>query len=149
VLVGLGGLGFLIVAGAAAADDPAAVEKARMGHFKDIGRAAHVVQIEVGKPSPDAAAIGDAAKTIEGLAGQIPSWFPPGSGPETGVTTQARAEIWADPAAFRAKAAALGVSAQALEAAAASNDPIGLKSGFANLAQACQSCHTAFRTGEH
>jgi cytochrome c556 len=147
--MGFFGLGLLIAAGAAVAQDPAAFEKARIGHFKDIGRAAHVIQLEVAKPSPDTAAVGDAARKIEDLARQIPSWFPPGSGPETGVAMQARAEIWADPAGFRAKAAALGGNAMALQGAAAANDQAGLKSGFLNLAQACQGCHSAFRTGEH
>jgi len=139
----------LIVAPAADADDPAAIVQARVGHFKEIGRAAHIVQGEVAKSAPDATAIGDAARKIEGLAGQIPSWFPPGSGPDAGVTTQARAEIWSDPAGFRAKAAGLAASAQALGRAAASGEPAGMKSGFADLAQACQSCHATFRTREH
>jgi cytochrome c556 len=139
----------LVLAGAAVAEDAAAFEKARVGHFKDIGRAAHSLQLEIAKPSPDAAAIGDASRKIEGLAGEIPSWFPAGSGPGAGVSTRARAEIWTDAAGFRAKAAALAVSAQALQTAAAANDQIGLKSSFANLAQACEGCHASFRSGEH
>jgi len=148
-LQALGVLAVLVMAGAAGAEDSAAFEKARIGHFKDIGRAAHAIQLEVTKPTPDAAAVGEAARKIEELAGQIPAWFPAGSGPEAGVATQARAEIWTDPAGFKARAAALGSSAKALESAAATGDQAALKSGFMNLAQACQACHTAFRTGEH
>jgi len=147
--VALGGLGLLVAAAGAAAEDAAAIVTARVAHFRDIGRAAHVVQIEVGKPSADTAAVGEAARKIEGLASEIPSWFPAGSGPESGATTQARPQIWVDPAGFQARAAALGAAAKALEAAAAASDQGGVKSGFMTLAQACQGCHNAFRTAQH
>ena len=56
---------------------------------------------------PDMSAIAAAAARLKTHAAQVPTWFPKGSGAESGAKTAAKAEIWSDAAGF---ASAWGVS---------------------------------------
>src|ERR1700757_997004 len=92
------------VAGAAWALDAAAVEQAREAHFKEIGRNFKAARDELKKGAPDLAVVRASAHRIAEAAPQLPTWFPAGSGPQAGLKTEAKAEIWAKPDDFRAKA---------------------------------------------
>ena len=65
-------------------------------------------------------------RALSRWAHAIPGMFPPGSGAEAGVPTEAKADIWSDRAGFEAKAAAF--SAQ-----------------WTTVRASCQSCHDAYR----
>ena len=106
------------VAGATWALDAAAVEQAREAHFKEIGRNFKAVREELQKSAPDLAVVRAAAHQIDALAPQLPTWFPAGSGPQAGLKTDAKAEIWAKPEDFRGKAQDLTLRAKAFEVAA-------------------------------
>jgi cytochrome c556 len=80
-------------------------------------------------------AIASNAATIRGLAPKVSTWFPKGTGPESGVKTDARAEIWTDPAGFAAAARRLEPEAAKLEALARAGDA----QAFGQLVAAHQS----------
>src|SRR5580698_7460647 len=109
-------------AGAAVAADMGAVIQARQAHYKAIGAASKGIYDELNKPAPDANAIQGYARTLDQLAPQIPSWFPAGSGPESGVKPHAKAEIWAQPAAFKTAADGFAAAARHFDLTAAGGD---------------------------
>ena len=82
------------------------------------------------------------AEGIAGWASKIPSYFPEGS--DSG-DTKARAEIWFEFDAFKAKAKANETAAQTLVAAAKSGDQGALMAGLKNLGASCKSCHSSFK----
>ena len=75
---------------------------ARQAHYKELQKAFGGVGAELRKDAPDKAVLAAAATTAAGLAKDLPTWFPKGSGPEAGVKTAAKAEIWTDAAGFAA-----------------------------------------------
>ena len=82
------------------------------------------------------------AEGIASWANKIPSYFPEGS--DTG-DTKARAEIWFEFDAFKAKAKANETAAQALSTIAKSGDHGAMMAGFKNLGASCKSCNSDFK----
>ena len=81
------------------------------------------------------------AEGIASWANKIPSYFPEGS--DTG-DTKARAEIWFEFDAFKAKAKANETAAQPLVTAAKSGDQGAMMAELKNLGASCKSCHSDF-----
>src|SRR2546430_1091775 len=114
--VGLTVLGVVVIASAQSGGGthvPAAgiaraaeVISARQQGFKKMGAAFKSLHKELSGSSPDAAKIAAAAADIKTGTDAVVGWFPPGSGPEAGVKTQAKAEIWTDAKGFAATRAA-------------------------------------------
>ena len=139
----------LIVAGfatAALAADMSGVIQARQAHYKEIGKAAKAINEALKTGAPDVGAIKAAAKTIDALAPQLPSWFPAGSGPEAGVKTTAKADIWSNSAEFKKDASAFAAEAKKFDAVAAGGDVNAIRAEFGNLGNSCKTCHQSFRT---
>jgi cytochrome c556 len=133
-----------------AAVDPNVAIPARQMGMKQVGRTFKGINDQLHSGSPDAAAVATGAHQLADLARKVPSWFPAGSGPETGVKTSAKAEIWAQPADFRAKALALASATSALDKAARkSADPAVLQPFVTRVGGACKACHTAYKAPEH
>jgi cytochrome c556 len=133
-----------------AAVDPNVAIPARQMGMKQVGRTFKGINDQLHSGSPDSAALAAGAHQLADLARKVPSWFPAGSGPGTGVKTAAKAEIWAQPADFHAKAVALANATAALDAAAAkSADPAVLQPFVAQVGGACKACHTAYKAPEH
>jgi cytochrome c556 len=138
----------LILAGfasAAVAADMTAVISARQAHYKEIGKAGKAIRDTLAMPAPDVGAIKAAAKTIDTLAPQLPSWFPAGSGPEAGVKTTAKAEIWSNSAEFKKDASVFATEAKTFDAVAAGGDVNAIRAEYANLGNTCKTCHQSFR----
>lgn len=131
---------------AALAADMAGLIKDRQAHYKEIGKAAKGVNDALKTGAPDLAAIRAAAKTIDALAPQLPSWFPAGSGPEAGVKTTAKADIWSKSAEFKKDAAAFAAEAHKFNAVAAGGDLNAIRTEYAALGNTCKTCHQSFRT---
>jgi cytochrome c556 len=135
-------------AGTAIAQNAASVIQARQAHYKQIGAASKGIHDELGKPAPSAAVIQGFAKQIDALAPQIPSWFPAGSGPEAGVKTQAKPEIWTDAAGFRTVAGAFATEAHHFDDVAQAGDIDAIRAEYTNLGKACFACHSKYRAKE-
>jgi len=143
-IVATAGVAVVAVASAAAAD-VASVIQARQAHYKEIGKATKAIIDQLKSPTPAVPVIQAAAKQIDALAPEVPSWFPPGSGPMAGVKTGAKAEIWAKPDEFKRDAAAFAEAAHKLDVIAAGGDVSAIRTQAQAMGQTCKTCHEAFR----
>lgn len=110
-----------------------------------LGRTLKSLRDQFDRSSLNWVVIGNDAQALERLAAELPSWFPPGSGPGHGVKTRARAVIWKNPRAFAQAAHALLLQAQGLSQSAARHDRRALLLNARALGHACGSCHNRFR----
>ena len=134
-----------LAAGVAYAQDPATIAKARHDHYKEIGKASKAVRDEFMKPAPDIAVIQAAARTIDTLAPQVPSWFPPGTGKDVVPKSAALPVIWQKPDEFRKDAAGLAAAAHNFNLAAQSGKLDAVRAAYSALGQACKTCHETFK----
>ncbi len=144
----------LAAAGAALAQDPTPTTPggkavlARQAHYKELGKAFGGLNGELRKETPDKAAIAAGATTAAALAKDLPSWFPKGSGPEAGVKTAAKAEIWTDAAGFAAAAGKLADETAKLQQVATAGDLDAIKAQMRATGGACKNCHDTYRAVE-
>jgi cytochrome c556 len=137
-----------LAAGAAVAQETTPGGKAvlaRQAHYKELAKAFGGVGAELKKDTPDKAAIAVGAQTAKGLAQQLPTWFPKGSGPEAGVKTAAKAEVWSDADGFEAAAMKLQAETAKLADLSAAGDLDAIKTQFRATAAACNACHEEYR----
>jgi cytochrome c556 len=132
------------VAGASyAALDAAAAVKARQDGMKSQGAALKGFGQGLGSGASAADLRQFSAKLVQ-TSGQLPGWFPKGSGAESGVKTKAKPEIWSDAAGFKAAADNLKAQAGKLDAAVAGGDMDAIKAQFGATRAACKSCHEKY-----
>lgn len=133
-----------------AAVDPHVAIPARQAGMKQIGRTFKGISDQLKSSAPDAAQLKAETAQLADLATKVPSWFPAGTGPDTGVKTAVKADVWTHAADFHAKAAALASTTRALAAAAArTGDPAVLNPLAAQVGGACKACHQAYKTPDH
>ena len=77
----------------------------------------------------------------------VPGMFPAGSGPEAGVRTNAKAEIWTDRAGFEARAADYAAAADRRAESAGGEDAAAFSEAWAAVRQTCQACHDGYKAG--
>ncbi|HYC68275.1 cytochrome c [Brevundimonas sp.] len=75
----------------------------------------------------------------------VPGMFPAGSGPDSGVETHARPEVWSDRAGFETRAAAYAAAADRLAELAAGDDAAAFSAQWTVVRSSCQSCHDAYK----
>jgi cytochrome c556 len=130
--------------GATPADIPAFM-KTRHDNYEDIGKNMKALQDNMKAATPDMAAVTAAATKIKDYAGQMGTWFPAGTGPDSGIKTEAKANIWTDRATFDAAVVKLQEESTKL---AAVTDAAGFKAQFPVMGGACKNCHDTFREEE-
>ena len=116
----------------------------RHENYEQIGEAFKTIRDQL-RGDRDIAAITSAAETINGFAPKIQTWFPEGTGPSTGIETQALAKIWEDKAGFNAAADKLVTEAGNMLAAAKSGDLAQVGANVPTLGGACKNCHDNYR----
>jgi cytochrome c556 len=119
----------------------------RHEHMEKIGKANKAISRELKASAPRLATVRSSAATIAGLAPKVPSWFPPGTGPDVGKT-MAKPGIWQKPQDFAAKAKAFRDTALAFNAAAKTGDMAAINARFGDLGKTCKACHDGYRS-EH
>ena len=127
-----------------AKDKAAAFMKQRHEDYEKIGDAMKVVSRELKGDSPDLAAVRQNAGIIASLAPRIPSWFPPGTGPDVGKT-EAKAEIWQKPEDFAAKSKDFTAAARAFNTAAQGTDLAAIRAAHGAMGKTCKACHDLYR----
>ena len=143
-----------LAGGAAVAQDNATMTAggkavlARQAHYKDLGKAFGGLNGELRKETPDKAAVAADAASVNTLAQALPSWFPKGSGPEAGVKTAAKAEIWTDAAGFAAAVGKLQGETAKLQEVATAGDLEAIKAQVRATGAACKTCHDLDRQPE-
>jgi cytochrome c556 len=130
--------------GTAATTPPADIIKTRRQALKALDDATKLVRDQL-RGHPDPARIKAAAADIKKAAAALNSWFPPGTGPESGLNTDAKVEIWRDPAGFAAASGNLTRQADRLLQVADSGDTTALNDAFRSVAQSCKGCHDDYR----
>lgn len=132
-------------AGVALGQGAASVIEARQKGYKAQGAAFKTINDELKKGSPDLAAIRVSSKVLADTAVNQFNWFPKGSGPEAGVKTAAKAEIWAKPAEFAAAQKTFAGEAANLARGAAGNDVAAIRAHVQAVGKTCAGCHNQFR----
>jgi cytochrome c556 len=123
--------------------------KARQSNLKDIGGAFKTIRDQLRLSTPSMVSIKQAAQQIKDLSADQIHWFPKGTGPETGVKTAAKPEIWSDPKGFAEALNNFSAEAPKLLAFAEANDADGLKAQVVTVGKACKGCHDKYRVPEH
>ena len=86
-------------------------------------------------------------RSLARWAHAVPGMFPAGSGPEAGVPSNARAEIWSDRAGFEARAADYAAAADRLAELAAGDDAAPFAEQWTAVRATCQACHDGYKAG--
>ncbi|NBB17261.1 cytochrome c [Caulobacter sp. SLTY] len=138
------GLVVALAAGSALAWDAASDIKARQAGMKQIGgNMKGLYDTLSGDKNP--AKLKEYAANIQRLSGQLPSWFPAGSGPSSGEKTKALAAVWTDPAGFKAAGDAFKTEAAKLNAAAQTGDAAKVQAAFVATRGTCKGCHDKYQ----
>jgi cytochrome c556 len=85
------------------------------------------------------------ATSLAKWARALPTMFPPGAGPEAGVPTRAKPDIWTDRAGFERRGADYAAAAERLRDLAAAGDAAGFKAQIAVVSAACDACHAVYK----
>jgi cytochrome c556 len=132
----------------AAPADVAAFMHDRHERYEEIGDAMKGINRELKASSPSVPVIQRHAAQIAQFAPQVPGLFPPGTGPETGHRTRAKAEIWSDAQTFRQRAEQFNAAATRFNQAAQSGDVAAIRAALPALGDSCKNCHDRFRGPE-
>ena len=146
----LGVLGVIAAKETHASDplDSASVQtliETRQQGFKKMGAAAKALRDELKSSAPNDALLVQASHAIEAAAEAQTRWFPEGSGPESGVDTDALPYIWKNREKFDSIAAQLRAETKKLVAATSAHDLPALRTQFKVVGEVCSSCHRSFR----
>jgi cytochrome c556 len=133
---------------AALAAAPADTIKTRQDTMKGFGDSLKIIGDGLKSDKPDAAAIANAFHAISAKANMVGGLFPKGSGPEAGVKTRAKAEIWTMPDDFKAAVAGFVSAAGEVNKVSATSSVDDLKAAQKTLGGGCGGCHMKFRAPE-
>jgi cytochrome c556 len=142
--------GALIVTAPASAQSPAAVAaKVRNDHFHSLGKTFKSAGDQLKSAAPDLGVVKADAAEVKTYAAQLPSWFPKGSGVESGAKTRALPAVWTDPQGFAAAAQAFqGESAKFAALTQTSTDVGAIGAQYKTVGHTCGACHDKFRHPE-
>ena len=146
LLAGLAIAGTISVAAAQSrGTPPAETIRMRQANYKQMAAAVKGINDQLHAGSPSLPDIRRHSALLNRRAVQVLNWFPRGTGPEAGVRTRAKPEIWSDPQGFRTAGAHLLVATRALDAAARRGDVDSIRAGFRGVQSACGGCHEGYR----
>ncbi len=141
-LVGMMGGSF---AALASESDIKQVMSERHESFEHMGEVFEELSREVKQKSPDMVRIQQDVSRIDVWAKDQVNWFPIGSGPESGIKTDAKAEIWEQPAEFRALQDEFIVEAGVLKTVAFNGPGDDLAAQTEKVGEVCSQCHETYR----
>ncbi len=124
------------------ATDIAAFMHARHENYEMLGANMKVLQDNFRSETPDMAAASAAAVNVKAFADAMGAWFPAGTGPDSGIESEAKANIWTDRTTFDAAVTRLQGEAGKL---AAASDATAFKAQFPATGGSCKNCHDQFR----
>lgn len=143
------GAALAVSAGMALAQQkPADAVKARQEAMKSLGGDSKIINDALKTDMPDKAAVIDAFHRIADKGKNVGMLFPKGSGPESGLKTRAKAEIWSDAAGFKTAADNFVAVTADLAKVSASSSADDLKAAAKKMNEACGGCHKPFRAPE-
>ncbi len=118
----------------------------RQHNMKEMGGAFKAIGEELKKSDPSIPTIQANAARMQALAPNVESWFPQGSGPESGAKTHALPAVWSNRAEFHKDAVAFRQAVDALVVASKTGNvgQIGAAAGAVGK-NGCKSCHETFK----
>ena len=130
----------------AVAAPPAATTIAtRHANFKKMGGAMKVLKDQVASGTIDKPAAVAAAKTLAATGRAQAGLFPNGSGPSSGVKTDALPAIWTNRAVFDGQMKAFIAQADKMVVAANTGNAAAVGAQFKAVGGTCAACHKQFR----
>ncbi|KCZ52537.1 hypothetical protein HY29_04460 [Hyphomonas beringensis] len=121
---------------------------ARQAHLKNYGKAFKTISDQLKSSDPDMAAIQTAAANLVSESEGMDTWFPEGSGPDSGVKTDALPAIWENPGDFSQQVANFQTEAAQLSEATKTDDVDAIKVAFGETGKTCKSCHETYRADD-
>ncbi|MEZ5999090.1 MAG: cytochrome c [Hyphomonas sp.] len=119
--------------------------EARQGQLKKMGKAFKTMNDQMKSGAPDVAALQTAAASLKLESGGMEDWFPAGTGPDSGVKTDALPLIWEDRADFEEKLANFRAASDNLAEVALGGDVTAIGEAMGKTGMACKSCHDRYR----
>jgi cytochrome c556 len=129
---------------AIAASPASATIAARQANFKKMGGAMKTLKDELGGGANKAKMLA-AARTLASVAREQTKLFPAGTGPSSGVKTDALPAIWTDRATFDGDFQKLIAASDKLVAVTGSGDAAAIGAQFKATGGTCGGCHRQFR----
>jgi cytochrome c556 len=128
--------------------DFAQVIDSRQRNLRDMGAAYKAIGDQLKRSTPNMSEMAQYARSLKEISAGQKHWFPPGSGPESGEKTAAKAEIWTQPAEFEKWEDQLIVQVDLLAKATTGTDVEAVRKQHAELGKVCGGCHKPFREKE-
>ena len=119
--------------------------EARQAQLKKMGKAFKAISDQLKAGSADLAQIQAAASVVPKESADMTDWFPAGTGPESGIKTEALPIIWEDKADFNEKVIAMQDAAAKLDMIAQSGDVAAIGAAFQTTGGTCKACHDKYR----
>lgn len=135
-------------ASAAPAEASSAVAEqieARQAGFKKLGKAFKAMSDQLRSGDPDMSILQSATASVPEITSGIETWFPAGTGPESGVKTDALPAIWEKPEDFAQKVGNFKAAAAALALAGQTGDVTAITAAFRTTGGTCKACHDSYR----
>ena len=123
---------------------PADTIRSRITSYRELGAAFKAVNDGL-RGEIQTVLIGQYARQIRNAARAQYAFFPAGTGPQPGVKTSAKAEIWSKPGEFRAAQDAFARQADAFQLAVNGGNPVAIRAEARKLGGTCKACHDSFR----
>lgn len=118
---------------------------ARKNGYQEMGAAFKLVQDELKSAAPLASMLSRATGQVLQYAKQQVDLFPPGSGPESGIETDARKEIWTNYPDFERRLNELVSASEQLASAAAGAPSEAFAQQVEIVGEICKQCHRRYR----
>jgi len=125
---------------------PADQIRARIAAYRELGSAFKAVNDGLRGSEVQTVLIGQYARQISNHARSQYALFPAGTGPQPGVNTNAKPEIWTRAAEFRTAQDNFARAANSFLAAANGGNVNAIRSEVRKLGGTCKGCHDTFRT---
>lgn len=124
---------------------PKEAVSARINNYRETGAALKSINDALKTKTAVKFMMRSSARTIANTARDQHKWFPAGSGPESGLKTKAKANIWSDAAGFSAAQAKFQREADLMVKVVETGDTAQMQKQAKALGQTCSACHNKYR----
>lgn len=120
----------------------------RQDRFEELGDTFRTINQQLRLTEPDVTLIQASAAKVPTLTEGMETWFPEGTGPESGIETEALATIWETPEDFAQKVADHRAAATALAETATGGDLAAIAAAVQATGKTCGACHDVYRVDD-
>lgn len=121
------------------------VARSRIETYRELGAAFKGINDGLRASEVQTVLIAQSARQVRNVAQAQYTLFPAGSGPQPGVKTNARPEIWSQAGKFKAAQDSFAKAAGAFQQAVNAKNVAAMRTQAKALGATCKGCHDAFR----